>query len=89
MGIPPGWYGGDLAGEIDEKDEYSVVLERIFLDEFDFAYQDIILLQDYGSVGHIGATYGFIFGRRVIEFIRREQRTSVRWKFRVYHRAIT
>lgn len=88
VGIPPGWYGGDLAGEIDEKDENSVEVERIFLDEFDFAYQDILLLQDYGSVEHMVATYGFIFGRRVIETIRREQRTTVRWKFRVYSRPI-
>ena len=85
VGIPPGWYGGDLAHIIDDKDEGATIIERIFLDEYHFAYQDIFSIQDYGSVDHIVATYGFIFGRKVIDYLRKENITSIRWKFRAYY----
>jgi SAM-dependent methyltransferase len=89
VGIPPGWYGGELAGEIDDPADDLVVIEKLFLDEFKFSYQDIFSVQEYGSVEYIVNTYGFIFGRRVIDYLKREKKTSIRWKFRVYSRDIS
>ena len=88
LGIPPGWYGGELAHIIDDP-VVDTVIEKIFLDEFNFSYQDIFSVQEYGSVEHITNTYGFIFGRRVIDYLKREKKTSIRWKFRVYSRGVS
>lgn len=89
IGIPPGWYGGDLFDVIDHPDKGVVDAEvdRIFIEEFQFSYQDIYSDQEYGTVENMVSIYGFIFGKQVIEYLQRERRTTVRWKFRVYWRA--
>jgi hypothetical protein len=40
--------------------------------------------QEYGTIENIVNIYGFIFGRKAIEHIKRENKTAVRWKYRVY-----
>jgi ubiquinone/menaquinone biosynthesis C-methylase UbiE len=87
LGIPPGWYGGDLYEVIDDVDKVDEEVDRIFIEEFGFSYQDIFSDQEYGTVEHIVSTYGFIFGKKAIEYLKREKKTSIRWKFRVYWRA--
>jgi ubiquinone/menaquinone biosynthesis C-methylase UbiE len=77
VGISPGWYGGDLYNVIDDVD-------RIFLEEFHFAYQDIFSVQEYGTLEHIVSTYGFIFGKKAIQALKRQQKPIIPWKFRVY-----
>jgi len=84
LGIPPGWYGGDLYEVIEDVEKIDDEVDRIFIEEFHFAYQDIFSDQEYGTVEHIVSTYGFIFGRKAIEYLRREKKTAIRWKFRVY-----
>jgi len=86
LGIPPGWYGGDLYEVIEDVEKVDDEVDRIFIEEFHFAYQDIFSDQEYGTVEHIVSTYGFIFGRKAIEYLRREKKTTIRWKFRVYWR---
>lgn len=34
--------------------------------------------------GNRAASYGFILGKKVIEHLRREKKTTIRWMFRVY-----
>mgnify|MGYP001388178915 CR=1 FL=1 len=87
VGIPPGWYGGELYALLEGFEKVDEVIDRIFLEEFGFAYEDIDSVQEYGSVDHIVNTYGFIFGRRAIEHLRKESKTSIRWRFRVYWRS--
>ena len=89
VGIPPGWYGGDLYDVIEDpfKDIVDAEVDRIFLEEFQFAYKDIFSDQEYGTVEHIVSIYGFIFGKKAIEYLRKEEKTAIRWKFRVYWRA--
>ncbi len=84
LGIPPGWYGGDLYEMIEDVDKVDDAVDRIFIQEFQFAYQDIFSVQEYGTVEHIVSTYGFIFGRKAIEYLKRKKKTAIRWKFRVY-----
>jgi ubiquinone/menaquinone biosynthesis C-methylase UbiE len=86
LGIPPGWYGGDLYEVIEDAEKVDDEVDRIFIEEFHFAYQDIFSDQEYGTVEHIVSTYGFIFGRKAIEYLKREKKTAIRWKFRVYWR---
>jgi ubiquinone/menaquinone biosynthesis C-methylase UbiE len=87
VGIPPGWYGGDLYDVIEDVEKVDDTVDRIFIEEFQFAYQDIFTDQEYGTVEHIVGTYGFIFGSKAIEYLKRERKTAIRWKFRVYWRA--
>lgn len=86
VGIPPGWYGGDLYEVIEDVEKVDDEVDRIFIEEFQFAYQDFFSDQEYGTVEHIVNTYGFIFGKRAIEYLKREKKTTIRWKFRVYCR---
>jgi ubiquinone/menaquinone biosynthesis C-methylase UbiE len=86
LGIPPGWYGGDLYEVIDDAEKVDDQVDHIFIEEFHFAYQDIFSNQEYGTVEHIVSTYGFIFGKKAIEYLKRENKTTIRWKFRVYWR---
>jgi len=88
IGIPPGWYGGDLYAVIENpyKDKVDDEVDSIFIEEFQFAYQDIFSNQEYGTVENIVSIYGFIFGKKTIEYLKRERKTAIRWKFRVYWR---
>jgi SAM-dependent methyltransferase len=88
VGIPPGWYGGDVGRAVGLRDEDLALVDRIFIEEFNFSYQDVDSLQEYGSLERIVNTYGFIFGRRAIDYLREEQKTSILWKFRVYSKDI-
>lgn len=87
LGIPPGWYGGDLYEFIEDFEKTDDEVDRIFLEEYHFSYHDLDTLQDCGSVEHMVGTYGFIFGSKVIAHIRRHQLSSVRWRFRAYWKA--
>jgi len=84
VGITPGWYGGDLHEVIEGDQTFEGEVDRILVEEFKFLHQDIESVQEYGTVDHIVSTYGFIFGRRAIEELRRTDKTSIRWRFRVY-----
>ena len=88
IGIPSGWYGGDLYHVIENpiKDKFDAIVDRIFLEEFLFTYKDIFSEQEYGTVQHVVSTYGFILGKKVIEHLKREKITAIRFKFRVYWR---
>lgn len=88
VGIPPGWYGGDLDNVIEDphKGTFDVEMDRIFIEEHQFDYQDVFSIQEYGTIDNIVSIYGFIFGKKVIEHIKQENITAVRWKYRVYWR---
>ena len=88
VGIPPGWYGGDLDPVIENpyKGKFDVEVDRIFIEEYQFAYQDVFSDQEYGTIENIVSLYGFIFGKKAIEHIKRENKTAIRWKYRVYWR---
>jgi ubiquinone/menaquinone biosynthesis C-methylase UbiE len=87
LGIPPGWYGGELAQVIGFQ-SHDLAVDRIFLDEFNFSYCDIFTVQEFGSLEHIVNTFGFIFGKQAIAYLEHEKKTSIRWKFRIYFRSV-
>jgi ubiquinone/menaquinone biosynthesis C-methylase UbiE len=88
VGIPPGWYGGNLDPIIEDPDKgkFDVEMDRLFIEDFQFNYQDVFSYQDYGTIKNIVSIYGFIFGKKVIEHIKREKITTILWKYRVYWR---
>ena len=85
-GILPGWYGGDLDNVIENpyKGKFDVEMDRIFIEEYQFAFQDVFSDQEYGTIENIVSIYGFIFGKKVIEHLKKENKTAVQWKYRVY-----
>jgi hypothetical protein len=74
VGIPPGWYGGNLDHVIEdpEKGTFDVEMDRIFIEEYQFATKMYSRNQEYGTIDNIVSIYGFIFGKKVIEHIKRE-----------------
>ena len=88
--VAPGWYGGELAEIIEDKDAdvEAWAKHRAFVEVAGFSYKDIEQTQEYGSVGKIIGTYGFIFGRKVIEYLRSHNKTSIKWHFRMFYKLI-
>ena len=90
LGIAPFCYGGDLAetilgdAKVTEEDTEGVV-DRILRDEFGFAYFDYEAVQTYASAEHMISTYGFIFGQRAIDEIRKTGRKHVTWTYRIHY----
>jgi hypothetical protein len=84
--VAPGWYGGELAEYVDDPgaDVELRAKHRLYVDEAGFSFFDIFQTSYYGSLEKIVGTYGFIFGEKVIEHIKENFITSVKWKFRVY-----
>ncbi|MEZ4664813.1 MAG: methyltransferase domain-containing protein [Caldilineaceae bacterium] len=82
--IAPDHYGGDLnavlAHPTPELQRYSDWLVH----ELGFAFEDRESIQEYGSTQNIVETYGFIFGRKAIEYLRRTGQTSIRWTLRIH-----
>ena len=88
--VAPGWYGGELAHIIDDPDAdpERQTKHRLFVDEHGFSYMDVDQVSMYGSTEKILGTYGFIFGRKAIEHLRKSGQTSITWRFRVYQKRI-
>ena len=53
-----------------------------------FAYRDIEFKADYGSVAEAVATYGFIYGRKAIDYLVAHNKRSIRWKPRLYYQQV-
>lgn len=89
VGIAPYWYGGELAeiilgyGRTTETNDEGIV-DKILVQEFGFDYEDVDWIQDFGSLGKILRTYGFIFGRKAIDYLRQHNKTTIHWKNRIH-----
>ncbi len=89
--IAPGWYGGELASVIfdDPSDQPPAEPEReAILARLGYDIHDFFMDQDYGTVEKIVRTYGFIFGKRTIDYIRAHNTTTIRWKARIRYKRI-
>lgn len=89
LNIAPGWYGGELSDVIGDKDAGSAELNELLVNEFGFERKDFYSVQEYGSLDKIINTYGFIFGQRAIDFLRKNNKTSIKWKFRIHHKKVS
>jgi len=86
--VAPKWYGGELApvilgkkrvseGERERAQKYS---------ELNFRYKDFFQTQEYGSLEKIIGTYGFIFGKKAIDYLKKHNKTSIKWKWRIHYK---
>lgn len=93
INLSPGWYGGHLAPIILGKKrrhkgfDVEIHLNKN-LNSFKFKYDDFYSIQDYKSVKNILETYGFIFGNKVIEYIKKKKITKIKWKLRVHYKKV-
>jgi ubiquinone/menaquinone biosynthesis C-methylase UbiE len=84
INITPGWYGGELSNIIADVDTIETEQNAIFVDEFGFRYEDFEAVQEYGSLDKIIRTFGFIFGKKVIDYLRETGKTNIKWRFRIH-----
>jgi len=86
VNIAPRWYGGELAEVVlgMPRSEMQPTEREAALVDCGFEWLDYFSDADYGSVENTVATYGFIFGKRVIAHIRENGIQRVRWKTRVH-----
>jgi len=87
LDITPDWYGGELNDVIGEPTPEFAEGSRFLIEEWGFASTDFDLVQEYGTTDNIIRTYGFIFGRKAIAYLRRTGQTSIWWRFRLHSRA--
>jgi len=81
------WYGGELAPVILGKERGDNLIDRVLI-RLGFEHRDFYTTSDYGTVEKAVASYGFIFGRRTIAYLRAHQKTTVKWKASVYYRRV-
>jgi ubiquinone/menaquinone biosynthesis C-methylase UbiE len=86
--VAPGWYGGELADIIGDEDADADTLakHRAYVKDAGFSFKDIDQVQDYCSLDNIVGTYGFIFGRKTIDHLRANNKTTVKWRFRMFYK---
>ncbi|MBW2995770.1 class I SAM-dependent methyltransferase [Candidatus Woesearchaeota archaeon] len=90
VNIPPGWYGGNLVPVILGKkraSETELIVDKNFK-KLNFKHKDFYSIQDYKSVNNIVRTYGFIFGKKAIEYIKKHKITKIKWKLRIFYKKV-
>jgi ubiquinone/menaquinone biosynthesis C-methylase UbiE len=85
--VAPGWYGGELCRVIRNENELRFI-DRLLVKEFGFGHKDVYSTSDYGSVGRMLRTYGFIFGKNAIDYIIEHGKTSIKWKNRYHYKVV-
>lgn len=88
INITPRWYGGELADVIQDENTSDVRQNEILVDEFGFMYEDFETNQEYGSIDKIIRTYGFIFGKNAIDYLIKNKKTNIKWKFRIHYKKV-
>lgn len=90
--VAPKWYGGELApvicGETRITEEDSAGKAHKKYSELNFKYKDFFQIQEYGSLDKIIGTYGFIFGKKAIDYLKKHDKTSIKWKWRIHYKKI-
>jgi SAM-dependent methyltransferase len=80
----PGWYGGELVARLQPDLDRDGQTRDAFLQGLGFAFRDIVIEADYGSVEEAVATYGFIYGHQVIADLIAQDTRVIRWRPRLY-----
>jgi ubiquinone/menaquinone biosynthesis C-methylase UbiE len=91
--VAPGWYGGELAPVIlgpsrrQKRIDYDFVRDEVFK-ALGFKYKDFYSTRQFDSLEQIISTYGFIFGKKIIAYLKENNKTKVKWKTRMYHKTL-
>ncbi len=89
--VPPKWYGGELAPIFPENEE-STDEEKditVWYTKLGFKSKDFFNIQEYGSLDKILRTYGFIHGKKAINYLKKHDKTSIKWKWRIHYKQKT
>ncbi len=89
--VAPGWYGGELCPIIFDKPRNENPVEGSrddVLANLGFEYLDFFSDQFYSSVDKAIETYGFVHGKRAIDHIRENNKTVIRWKWRIRYKKV-
>jgi len=94
LGVSPGWYGGELESVIVDNPDFRKHMDRLeenvdgtFI-KLGFDIKDIYQTQEFRSLDHILSIYGFIFGKNAIEYIKANNKTTIKWCFRIYSKRV-
>jgi len=87
LNIAPGWNGGELHNIIEDYDDWGVKTDKVLVD-CGFDYEDLYQDQEYGSIDKIVRTCGFIFGKKVIDYLKEHNKTNIKWKLRIRYKNI-
>lgn len=87
LGIAPGWYGGELDSIIEDVNE-DRAYHNLML-KLGFQFKDFYAIQDYKSLDKIIRTYGFIFGKKAINYLKKHNKTKIKWKYRIHYKNIS
>jgi ubiquinone/menaquinone biosynthesis C-methylase UbiE len=84
------WYGGELAEVIlgIPREQMDISLGDRLFPKLGYDCIEFFTIQDYGTVENTVQTYGFIFGKKVIEYIRKHQKTTIKWKANIHYKQV-
>jgi len=83
----PNWYGGELSSVILGKG-YREKMADTTLARLGFNHKDFYTKLEFGTVEKAVRTYGFIFGKKAIDYLKANNKTSVKYKMRVYYKRV-
>jgi len=90
--VAPGWYGGHLEPIITGQPRDETVPPGSVGDvhaRLGYESLDVYMTQDYRTIEKAIRTYGFIHSKRVIDHIRANGVTTIRWKFRIWFKTVS
>jgi len=90
VNIAPQWYGGELGPIIYGSPRRTMVGEEERdkgFAELGFGYRDFDSFHYYGTVEKAVRTYGFIFGRKVIDYIKENEKTVIKFRYRMHYKS--
>ncbi len=87
------WYGGELAPVIlgksrKDPEDLGGKLDKHLRKELNYSYKDIFVTHTYSSVKEAVETYGFIFGKKAIDYLVAHNKTSIKHKLRIYYKKV-
>jgi SAM-dependent methyltransferase len=87
-GYAPGWGAGELTALLLPELDAGGRNGDENMERLGFTYRDMEIETDYGSVAEAVATYGFIYGRTAIDYLVAHNKSSIRWRPRLYYQQV-
>ena len=85
----PGWQWDHLVGGMNSSPDPNIrSANEELLEPHAFNHRDIRYILDYGTVEEALATYGFIYGKKAIDYILDKQISKFSWSSRIFHREV-
>ncbi len=90
--IAPNNYGGELFHLLDKEIQKECIREdkerSNAFESRNFQFEDYENVKNYGTLTSTLKSYGFIFGDSVISYLKKHNKTNIRWKWRIYYKIL-